>query len=83
LKRLNASRLHRYPISISRIIKHFKKESKKKDVKSQAKIVVTVSTVTDDKRLLDLPKLTICALKFTESARKRILAAGGKLLTFD
>lgn len=45
--------------------------------------MVVVATVVDDKRLLDLPKLTVCALKFTESARKRILAAGGSVLTFD
>jgi len=30
-----------------------------------------------------VPKLTVVALRFTESARKRILAAGGKVLTFD
>ena len=34
-------------------------------------------------RLLDVPKLTICALRFTESARVRVLKAGGEILTFD
>ena len=34
-------------------------------------------------RLLNVPKLNVCALRFTETARKRILAAGGKTLTFD
>jgi large subunit ribosomal protein L18e len=34
-------------------------------------------------RLLEVPKLTLCALRITETARKRILAAGGKILTFD
>merc|ERR1712013_937836 len=47
------------------------------------KICVVVGTVTDDIRLLDVPKLTICALRFTESARVRVLKAGGEILTFD
>ena len=47
------------------------------------KIAVCVSTVTDDNRLLDVPKLTVCALRFTESARARIVKAGGKCLTLD
>jgi len=34
-------------------------------------------------RLLEVPKLTVVALRFTETARKRILAAGGKVLTLD
>lgn len=42
-----------------------------------------VGTVTDDQRLLEVPKLTVAALKFTETARARILAAGGKVLTLD
>jgi large subunit ribosomal protein L18e len=37
----------------------------------------------DDERLLTIPKLTLCCLKIAESARKRILAAGGNVLTFD
>lgn len=75
LKRLNQTNTTRYPISLSRIVKNLGK--------AQGKIVVVVATVVDDKRLLDLPKLTVCGLKFTESARKRILAAGGSVLTFD
>jgi large subunit ribosomal protein L18e len=47
------------------------------------KIVVAVATVTDDNRLLDVPKLTIAALRFTETARARIVKAGGKCLTLD
>jgi large subunit ribosomal protein L18e len=42
-----------------------------------------VGTVTDDNRLLELPKLTIAAMRFTASARARILAAGGETLTID
>jgi large subunit ribosomal protein L18e len=47
------------------------------------KIVVSVATVTDDNRLLDVPNMTIAALRFTEAARARIVKAGGKCLTLD
>ena len=77
LKRLNQSRTTRYPISISRIVKNLRTQ------KSQNVVVVAVATVTNDNRLLDLPKLNVCALRFTEKARQRILAAGGQVLTFD
>lgn len=75
LKRLNQSRINRYPISLSRLIKHSKTDEKR--------ILATVTNVVDDKRVLQIPKLTVCALKFSESARKRILNAGGQCLTFD
>jgi hypothetical protein len=47
------------------------------------RIAVVVGTVTDDQRVLDCPKLTIAALRFTETARARIIKAGGKCLTLD
>lgn len=47
------------------------------------KIAVIVGSVTDDIRLVDLPKLTICALRVTATARARIIKAGGTVLTFD
>merc|ERR1719444_70709 len=47
------------------------------------KIAVIVGKVTDDVRMLECPKITVCALSFTENARKRILAAGGECLSFD
>lgn len=37
------------------------------------KIAVIVATVTDDARLFEVPKLRVCALKFTETARARIV----------
>lgn len=37
---------------------------------------VIVGTVTDDQRIWDLPKLSICALRVTEKARARVLKAG-------
>jgi large subunit ribosomal protein L18e len=42
-----------------------------------------VATVTDDIRLMEVPKMTIAALRFTEGARARIVKAGGKCLTLD
>merc|ERR1712070_830262 len=74
LRRLISSRVNRPPISISKIAQL---------LKGQDKIVVSVATVTDDNRLLDVPKMTIAALRFTESARARIVKAGGKCLTLD
>merc|ERR1711935_477040 len=47
------------------------------------KIVVLVGTVTDDARLQSMTKLTVCALKFTATARARIVKAGGECITFD
>jgi ribosomal protein L18E len=40
---------------------------------------VLVATVTDDIRLYEVPKLKVCALRFTETARSRILAVRSAL----
>jgi len=61
---------------LSRIVKNVPEAARNQ-------IVVSTSTITNDERLLVVPKLTVCALKVTETARKRILAAGGNILTFD
>ena len=45
------------------------------------KIAVIVGTVTDDQRLINVPKLTVCALRFTENARATIEKAGGEAIT--
>lgn len=50
---------------------------------SEERTIVIVGTVTDDNRLLNVPKLSIAALRFTATARARILAAGGECLTMD
>merc|ERR1711955_11676 len=76
LKRLFMSKTNRPPISLARIVRRMK-------TTESGKICVAVGTITDDIRLLDVPKLTICALRFTESARVRVLKAGGEILTFD
>merc|ERR1711957_58454 len=72
LRRLISSRINRPPISMVAQL-----------LKGQDKIAVVVCSVTDDNRLLDVPKMTIAALKFTETARARIVKAGGKCLTLD
>ena len=45
--------------------------------------MATVAKVTDDVRMIECPKLSICALGFTAAARARIVAAGGECITFD
>lgn len=40
------------------------------------KIAVLVGTITDDVRLYEVPKLRVCALRVTETARARILKVG-------
>ena len=47
------------------------------------KIAVVAATVTNDERMLTVPKMTICALRFTATAKARIEKAGGKCMTFD
>lgn len=49
----------------------------------EGKIRAIVGPVTDDNRLYEMPKMTICALRFTATARARIEKAGGECLTFD
>lgn len=68
------SRVNRPAISIARLVKY---------VSDKDKIAVIVGTVTDDARLLEVPKLTVAALRVTQSARARIMKAGGEVLTFD
>ena len=52
-------------------------------VLNRSRTAVVVGTVTDDMRILDLPKLEVAALRFTEGARARIIKAGGACLTID
>ena len=44
---------------------------------------LSLGAVLNDERLITVPKMEVCALRFSETARARILAAGGKCLTFD
>lgn len=75
LKRLFMSKVNRPPIALSRLARHMKGK--------EGKTAVIVGTITDDARLLEVPKLSVCALKVTGTARARILKAGGEVLTFD
>jgi Ribosomal protein 60S L18 and 50S L18e len=49
----------------------------------EGKIAVIVGTVTDDKRVYEVPAMKVTALRFTETARARIEKAGGQCYTFD
>merc|ERR1712147_13930 len=73
LRRLFMSRRNRQPLSLSRLSQKQK----------EGKTAVVVGTVTNDVRLHQVPKMKLAALRVTESARKRILEAGGEILTLD
>lgn len=80
-KRLCMSLTSRPPVSLSFI----KQQLDKKTEEQKQRIVVVVGTITNDERLVDakVPKAKICALKFTQSAKERIIKAGGECMTFD
>lgn len=88
-KRLNQSRLNRYPISISRIVRTLSQDKApvsegQGQTKFNSRILAVVGSVTNDNRLLNVPQgLRVCALRFTNEARQRIIAAKGQCLTFD
>lgn len=75
------SRINRPPMSISRIVATAANAHASETHKG--KTIVVVGTVTDDNRLLEVPKMSIAALRFTATARARILKAGGECLTLD
>lgn len=73
LRRLFMSRINRPPLSLSRLAQFAQPD----------KTLVIIGTITDDNRLLTVPKLTVAALRFTATARARIERAGGECLTLD
>merc|ERR1712176_352481 len=77
LRRLFMSKINRPPLSIARLVRNMKKAG------NADKIAVVVGTITNDIRIFEIPKMTICALRVTEKARERILKAGGEIITFD
>ena len=82
LRRLFMSRINRPPLSLSRLAT-IAAPPQAPDAQA-GKTVVVVGTVTDDKRLLQVPpKLSVAALRFTATARARIEKAGGECLTMD
>ncbi|KAF2436218.1 ribosomal protein L18e [Tothia fuscella] len=80
LRRLKMSKINRPPISISRIVSTAVNPA---NDKQNGKTIVVIAKVTDDTRLLEVPKVSIAALRFTATARARILKAGGECLTID
>lgn len=72
---MKTTRSNRHPVSLSFLAKNLEGKADK--------IAVAVTTVLDDERLLVVPKMRVCALKFSESARSRIRKAGGTCMTFD
>ena len=84
LKRLLNSRVNRTPVSLSKLAKYADRKSVKDEkAKGNDVIFAVVGTVTNDLRVLDLPEIKVCALKFTEKAREKITSAKGKCITFD
>ena len=77
LHRLMMSRTNLPPMTLSKITSLMTGKERKD------KIAVVVGAVTDDTRLAEVPKLRVAALKFTETARARILKAGGEVMTLD
>ena len=75
LKRLFMSKTNRPPLSLSKLAKFMKGK--------EGKVACVVGTIKDDVRMFEVPKLTVCALRFTATARARIVKAGGECLTFD
>lgn len=75
LRRLYQSNTNQAPMSIGRVARYMSGH--------EGKIAVVVGTITDDIRLLNVPKLSVVALAFTETARARITSAGGECLSFD
>lgn len=83
LRRLFMSKINRPPVSVSRVAYLSRNRGGVATGSESPKTVVVVGTITDDNRLLELPKLSIAALRFTNTARARIEAAGGEVLTLD
>ncbi|KAF8727132.1 hypothetical protein HU200_019640 [Digitaria exilis] len=94
LKRLFMSKTNRPPISMRRLIKFMEGKVYSMTVNKllyvfcgtwlqEKNIAVIVGTVTDDNRIQEVPAMKVTALRFTETARARIINSGGECLTFD
>jgi large subunit ribosomal protein L18e len=75
LKRLQMSRTNQSTISLTRLIRL--------SLNNLTKTIVVVGKVLNDDRVINIPKITICALRITNSTKKRIIAAGGTIIRFD
>lgn len=74
-KRLMSPRRLKAPISLSKLSRLMKGK--------EGSTAVIVGSVTDDVRMVHVPKMSVCALRFTETARRRLEQVGGECLTFD
>ncbi|MCJ1416183.1 hypothetical protein MMC32_002518 [Xylographa parallela] len=81
LRRLFMSRINRPPLSLSRVVSVGAHPKGPSD--HEGKTIVVIGTITDDNRLLEVPKVSVAALRFTATARARIEKAGGECLTLD
>ena len=72
-KRLCFSQINKPPMSLSHVYSTLRENE----------IAVVVAKITNDDRFLEVPKMTICALGFTATARARLEKAGGRCMTFD
>jgi large subunit ribosomal protein L18e len=66
------SNTNRRPYSVSRLAG-----------RGASTIAVVVGKIVNDERLLQVPAITVAALKFSATARARIAAVGGACLTLD
>ena len=71
------SRNHRPPVSTSKLALALRKKS------WSDSIAVVVGDILNDERRVWLPKMRVCALRFSAAARKAIEGAGGECITFD
>lgn len=55
------SRINNPPLSLNRLVRYMKGK--------EGKVAVIVGSVTNDARLLEVPNLNVCALRFTADAR--------------
>jgi large subunit ribosomal protein L18e len=74
LKRLFMSRLHKASISLSRL--------NKIALKNPEKTIIVVGKILNDERKILIQPMKICALSFSETAKKRILQSNGKIFNF-
>ena len=66
--------MNKTPVSLTKLAKYsLRKSVADQKAKGDDIIFAIVGTVTNDTRLIDVPEMKVCALKFTEKARERIL----------
>jgi len=70
------SNSNRPALILSQLVKTMKGREKK--------VAVSISNIVDDNlNFFVTPKITVAALRFSESARTKILSAGGECITLD